>query len=472
MPSRRTLLKMGLSGLTMPFILRGNASGQQSRTRKNASAMASDDQFFSDYKEAVAAMHAGELDDDMRGWRSQAHIHLEHCPHSRAEFLVWHRIYLAKFEEICGDLIGKQDFALAYWDWTENEGRLPSPFFDEANLNVEHWNDDGSQVGTVAKRALDRDTGLRSHARLGGAFTRRNIDSILRRTDFGLFWRFLEGSPHNNGHVIVGGNIGGHMGNFLSPLDPIFWLHHCNVDRLWAEWQAAGNTMPELNVVFDQQFADISGTRRDYAAQAFTSLSDLRYTYDTLLESDPLSPFILSSKEFEELAVAAGVRKDRAIGSATNNIESFADLETRVNVPTDGLLREIFSSRVFRPVTALDKPRAAVEPRRILARLQDIKRGPEAEKLIGNVFVNCPYLSPEIGVEDEHFAGAFSFFGPGGHHSGNQEFIIDITAPLRRQAEDGRINENSIDIQIMPASVASESGASSFTIGAIEILST
>ena len=27
------------------------------------------------------------------------------------------------------------------------------------------------------------------------------------------------------------------MGPDTSPNDPIFFLHHCNVDRLWADWQ-------------------------------------------------------------------------------------------------------------------------------------------------------------------------------------------------------------------------------------------
>jgi hypothetical protein len=26
------------------------------------------------------------------------------------------------------------------------------------------------------------------------------------------------------------------MGSFMSPLDPIFWLHHCRIDQLWVEW--------------------------------------------------------------------------------------------------------------------------------------------------------------------------------------------------------------------------------------------
>jgi tyrosinase len=45
---------------------------------------------------------------------------------------------------------------------------------------------------------------------------------------------------HNRVHVWVGGS----MGPMSSPNDPVFFLHHCNVDRLWAEWQAAHPTVP------------------------------------------------------------------------------------------------------------------------------------------------------------------------------------------------------------------------------------
>jgi tyrosinase len=41
-------------------------------------------------------------------------------------------------------------------------------------------------------------------------------------------------SPHNTVHV----RIRGDMETGTSPNDPVFWLHHCNVDRIWAEWEA------------------------------------------------------------------------------------------------------------------------------------------------------------------------------------------------------------------------------------------
>jgi tyrosinase len=56
-----------------------------------------------------------------------------------------------------------------------------------------------------------------------------------------FFWLVLEeGLPqsnvptHNAGHLF----IGGHMSGGFSPNDPVFWFHHANVDRIWANWQA------------------------------------------------------------------------------------------------------------------------------------------------------------------------------------------------------------------------------------------
>ena len=35
------------------------------------------------------------------------------------------------------------------------------------------------------------------------------------------------------------GAVGGWMGRFnTAGLDPLFWLHHCNIDRLWSVWLA------------------------------------------------------------------------------------------------------------------------------------------------------------------------------------------------------------------------------------------
>ena len=74
--------------------------------------------------------------------------------------------------------------------------------------------------------------------------------------------------PHNQVHNYIGG-VGpldpgpyGNMTNFLSPVDPIFFLHHSNMDRLWDVWtrkQKALNLpylppQPDLKTLSDEPF--------------------------------------------------------------------------------------------------------------------------------------------------------------------------------------------------------------------------
>jgi len=52
---------------------------------------------------------------------------------------------------------------------------------------------------------------------------------------------------HNTIHGEVGGN-GGHMAELdYAAFDPVFWLHHANVDRLFAIWQALNPTSYTIN---------------------------------------------------------------------------------------------------------------------------------------------------------------------------------------------------------------------------------
>jgi tyrosinase len=96
----------------------------------------------------------------------------------------------------------------------------------------------------------------------------------------------LESQPHDNVHGAMGGAAGNaFMVSFLSPVDPIFFLHHANLDRLWDVWtrrQAALGrpTLPQgadLTAWSSEQFlffSDASGqpvsktSAGDYAAMS------------------------------------------------------------------------------------------------------------------------------------------------------------------------------------------------------------
>jgi hypothetical protein len=62
-------------------------------------------------------------------------------------------------------------------------------------------------------------------------------ESILAAEYFTEFLDLLE-SAHNEAHVNIGGDGGTMSDIMISTEDPVFFLLHSNVDRLWATWQA------------------------------------------------------------------------------------------------------------------------------------------------------------------------------------------------------------------------------------------
>ena len=67
-------------------------------------------------------------------------------------------------------------------------------------------------------------------------------------TQFPAF-RTMEGNPHGFAHTSFGGSI---QNPATAPKDPLFFLLHCNVDRLWARWQRqVGRFDPALAAAYD-----------------------------------------------------------------------------------------------------------------------------------------------------------------------------------------------------------------------------
>jgi hypothetical protein len=61
-----------------------------------------------------------------------------------------------------------------------------------------------------------------------------DVERLLSEPSFDEFTHLFEMKTH----AWIHRGIGGHMGNLHhSPNDPAFWLHHANVDRIWARWQ-------------------------------------------------------------------------------------------------------------------------------------------------------------------------------------------------------------------------------------------
>ncbi|MER9243374.1 tyrosinase family protein [Mesorhizobium sp. M0633] len=470
MLTRRSFLAATAGGVAAPAILRYRpAWSAAARVRRNASTMAPTDPFFSDYAQAIEAMHQLPVS-DQRNWRNQALIHIRHCTHGVTDFTHWHRWYLSFFEHICAKLIGKPDFALAYWDWEESNSKVPDTFFDISQLNVVHWSDQSNEqsdnwgpgkVATVGARGIARGQTMTSIPQFANSFLKSTLDGIRGQPDFEIFTGLLEGQPHNNTHVAVGSLHGakGHMGNGMSPLDPIFWLHHCNIDRIWAEWQAVGNTSGDPNNTYPDSFYDADGKPvSDTTSKGALSLGSFDYIYDTI---EPAVIEQISAKLDLQKFDAGGdallsklnLTIPTSIGSGASSGPALPNIERAVDVKVNDLVKVLSDVRVFyAPETSLK----AIEPSRIIARIEGVEVPQNTDMTVG-VFVNCPYLSPETPTDDKLCAGVFSFFGPGGahaHHGGGRNVYIDLTEALRSVASQGRLAENGFKVQLMAVPIA------------------
>lgn len=285
--NRRQFIYMTGAAVGAPAILRfGRAAAQTPRVRRSLASLSLTDPFFTQYGEAIRAMHRLP-ETDRRSWRGQAMIHADFCPHGTDGFILWHRHYITFFERLCAALIGNPDFTLPYWDWTANNGRLPAPFAAEGNpLNIATWRDrsDYRNVRTSGTRAINARRGLLDDPARSGAFRPRQLNAIQQQREFSLFQAMLENTPHNTAHTMVGGN-GGHMVDMMSPLDPIFWLHHCNVDRLAAQWQRAGGRIPANASAYSRQFVDAQGAAMSVTAAQALDFAAMGFTYDVLGEA-------------------------------------------------------------------------------------------------------------------------------------------------------------------------------------------
>jgi tyrosinase len=138
----------------------------------------------------------------------------------------------------------------------------------------------------------------------------------------------IEAAPHD----LVHGDVGGRNGLVSYPttaaLDPIFWLHHANIHRLWEVWRNrdSRNKNPTDTDWLDgptrrRAFALFGADEQDRPSNPKDMLSTtaLGYDYDDI--SDPLSGATRRSAARSAGAAAAGTRSRRSIGGCGGHEE-------------------------------------------------------------------------------------------------------------------------------------------------------
>ncbi|HEY4260884.1 MAG TPA: tyrosinase family protein, partial [Schlesneria sp.] len=133
-------------------------------------------------------------------------------------FVSWHRAYLYYFERICRSVSGDDNFTLPYWNYDKpGQNVMPWPFVDNSV--------------TDNPLLYARGNGINAGAFLAPAAVGEEL--TVSETDFGTFQEALQ-DCHDATHLAIGGDMGS---VWTAALDPIFYLHHANIDRCWRHWQ-------------------------------------------------------------------------------------------------------------------------------------------------------------------------------------------------------------------------------------------
>jgi tyrosinase len=249
------------------------------------------------------------------------------CQHGSWYFLPWHRGYLIAFEAAIRDAISQlpgapTDWALPYWNYFDpNQNALP-PAFASANwpdgtgdnpLYVPQRygpdNDSNVYVPTdqVDLNALNDPEFVGPGS--GGSQGFGGVDTGFSHA--GDVHGGVETMPHDQVHSLVGGsdptsNLPGLMSDpDTAGLDPIFWLHHSNIDRLWEVWRQMStsqgnptdpNWLEGPTAVGGRAFVMPmpNAPNWTYTPGDMTDLTKLGYAYDDT--TPPATPTLLAQR--------------------------------------------------------------------------------------------------------------------------------------------------------------------------------
>ena len=163
--------------------------------------------------------------------------------HGGPAFFAWHREFILRFEKALEEV--DPDVALPYWKWESGNssdtldiftadllgtmGLQTSGYLSETSTTQ---NPDGWKVSPQLDQGNHGTTLLRNNSINPSSLPASAANDALDENNFHNFRPDLE-DPHGTVHM----RVGGHMTRMTSPNDPIFFLHHANIDRLWAKWQ-------------------------------------------------------------------------------------------------------------------------------------------------------------------------------------------------------------------------------------------
>lgn len=378
------------------------------------------------------------------------------CQHNSWFFIPWHRWYLLYYEEIIARTVvqlgGPEGWALPYWNYSDgsnpNARRLPPAFIAETlpdgspnplRVQARRRGNDGSIVAGLQHVDLScleepnyQADPIGGSPGFGGPKTGFNHS--------GGSVGALEGTPHGSMHV----RVGGWMGAFhTAGLDPLFWLHHCNIDRLWSVWGAMD---PAHTNPADSSWSGMSFDYHDGTGAAVSkTIGD---TVDTLAlgyqYEDISNPFAAPLEEsLESLESMERPRRPKVpekpipemVGASDGPVRLGRRRTVTANVPV--------STPTGPGLESLNAESVSPAPQRVFVNVENLTGGGEPQTF--SVFVNGEFAGvlPTFGVRE---ATRESTKHPGG----GLDFRFDVTNAVQKLQAAGNFDAESMNVTFVP----------------------
>jgi tyrosinase len=249
------------------------------------------------------------------------------------------------------------------------------------------------------------------------------------------------------------------MGDYWSPRDPVFWLHHANVDRIWALWgDKYPDAFPSDSAYLDfamQDFFDENAMPAGLTVRQTLSTFALGYQYPDQRPPQPPVEAVVQS------AIRARAVPEHLRAAAPNQQTADARRPLQVAVSPTPAMRDALA-RIGRPRLEDHLAAAPLAAETVRLKISGVEKHLPPQAFV-RVFLNCDYLGPATTPRDPHYVGSFAFFshgdpaagasGQAGHMAAMKAgsgFYFNATDAVRALAVDPDFDFSRLRVGIMP----------------------
>jgi tyrosinase len=344
-------------------------------------------------------------------------------------------MYVYYAERIIRQVCGHPEFTMPYWNYTSSDpaqrGVVPEQF---------RLPDDPlySSLYVAARGSLANSGQPIQMHQAGDAM---DITDAMSKTTYSTvdnvqgFCRAIDSNIHGSIHVLTGTSKD--MGAVpYAGQDPLFFVHHANIDRMWASWNKNGGKNPATTETWTQKsfvFADANGVRVSRKLSSVFSILSMGYNYDVMIPKPPAAPPPAST------TTAAAMMAAASNSGSKSKLVAKSDSEANLGTTTMHVRLLPVAGAKQTPVLGLESG----DGKRAYLVVKDLHTWVQPEVLY-HIYLTPP--SGKLGLNQQDYVGAINFFDAEFHDHGHGAmaealgenfYSFDVTRVLEAIARSG-----------------------------------